>query len=122
MRELFCLIGCGRLVSSSPGEVSIAILKIGVRVVKLDHLAEPYGGENVREVFDCQRCLHILVIDNNLDTLRCFKSAHLSVGQGVKPLRVPPPAIGRVGTRVAVRVKHTIVICCQSHIKIVDAL
>jgi hypothetical protein len=120
--KLLCLIGCGGLVSPSPGVVSIAVLKIGVRIKELDDFAEPYSGENVWELLDYQRRLHILIIDDNLDPLRGLKPAHLSVGQVVEPLRVPPPAIGSVGAHVAVGVKHAIIISGHSHIQIVDAL
>jgi hypothetical protein len=113
--KLLCLIGCGGLVSPSPGIVSIAVLKICVRIKELDDLVEPYSGENVWELLEYQRHLHILIIDDNLDPLR-------GVGQVVEPLRVPPPAIGSVWAHVAVRVKHAIIISGHSHIQIVDAL
>ena len=122
MGKLLCLIRCIGLISSSPDIVSITVLKIGVRIIELDHLAEPYSGKNVWKLLDYQRHLHILIIDDNLDPLRCLKPAHLGVGQSVEPLRVPPPAIGSVGAHVAVRIKHAIIICCHSHIQIVDAL
>lgn len=122
MGKLLCLIGCGGLVSTSPGIVSIAVLKIGIGVKELDYHAESYSGENVREPINYQRRLHILLIDNNLDPLRGLKPAHLGVGQTVESLRVPPPAIGSVGAHVAVWVKHAIIISGHSHIQIVDAL
>jgi len=120
--KLLCLIGCGGLVSPSPGIVSIAVLKIGIWVKELDDLAEPYSGENVRELPENQRRLHILIVDDNLDPLRGLKPAHLGVGQVVEPLRVPPPAIGSVGAHVAVGVKYAIIISGHSHIQIVDPL
>lgn len=122
MGKLLCLIGCDGFVPNPPGIVPIAVLKIGVRVRQLDHLAEPDCGENVWDLFDGQRCLHVLIIHDNLDALGGLKPAHLGVGQSVEPLRVPPPPIGRVGAHVAVGVKHAIVICGHSHIQVEDAL
>ena len=122
MGKLLCLIGCGGLVSSSPGIESIAVLKIGVRVKELDDLAEPYSGENIWELPDHQRRPYILIIDDNLDPLRGLKPAHLGEGQVVEPLRVPPPSRGLVGALVVVWVKHAIIISSHSHIQIVDAL
>ena len=122
MGKLLCLIGCGGLVPPPPGIVPIAVLKIGVRVRQLDHLAEPDCGKNVWELFDGQRCLHVLIVHDDFDALGGLKPAHLGVGESVEPLRVPPPAIGRVGAHVAVGVKHAIVICGHSHIQVVDAL
>ena len=122
MGKLLCHIGCSGLVPPPPREVSIAVLEIGVRVRQLDHLAEPDCGENVWELFDSQRRLHVLIIHDNLVALGGLKPAHLGVGLIVEPLRVPPPAIGRLGAHVTVGVELAIVICGHSHIQVVDAL